>query len=450
MENKKIAIEKDGKLEFINKEDWEKIIQESFQEEAIVFTNKKCDKYDYLLAVTAGIIGGLVDIFLVGDPNNSILGKQVDKSMDWVVIKFAKRLNWNPRPGNEKNVNKAIEFLQRNSKINYDQSISKSASDVLGILPNNHHMKSLAHSPDIIGLFFSIYNQFTSTSTFLSDGQLITMDTKTFYLKGNNFVSKIFCGFVNWFLHLASDVAGSGSKSNRGSGIVMPFYELFGLCNFGEFNTPKGKESLAEVATQAFEKGYDLRFGITMSIPLIITDLIIKFFWSFRRKVQYKEPLKNCIPIKRKHEDLRIMLLVGTSTLCVMDVIDAGVRSGGNMVAFVTRLNLVAWYKLVKMVLKEAFIQIGVHDFDSQVELLNDVDETIKEYYLLLKESNFSAYEKEFKKYSEWNNQLLLMKSQDDMKEFLLDSYKEFNIKIPWEGEFEEFMRDEKNRLVFD
>ena len=34
-------------------------------------------------------------------------------------------------------------------------------------------MKSLAHSPDIIGLFFSILNQFTSTSTFLNDGQLI-------------------------------------------------------------------------------------------------------------------------------------------------------------------------------------------------------------------------------------------------------------------------------------
>ena len=79
----------------------------------------------------------------------------------------------------------------RKFKVNYDKSVSSSASAV-GLTPRNHHMKSLAHSPDIIGLFFSILNQFTSTSTFLSDGRLITMDTETFELNGSNFISKIF------------------------------------------------------------------------------------------------------------------------------------------------------------------------------------------------------------------------------------------------------------------
>ena len=85
-------------------------------------------------------------------------------------------------------------------------------------------MKSLGHSPDIIGLFFSILNQFTSTSTFLSNGQLITIETNTYELQGHNFISKLFCGVTNWFGHIMSDIAGSSGAAGRGSGVVIPFY----------------------------------------------------------------------------------------------------------------------------------------------------------------------------------------------------------------------------------
>lgn len=54
----------------------------------------------------------------------------------------------------------------------------------------NHHMMSIAHSPDIIGLFFSILNQFTSTSSFIADGQLITIATDTFELQGGDYILK--------------------------------------------------------------------------------------------------------------------------------------------------------------------------------------------------------------------------------------------------------------------
>lgn len=90
----------------------------------------------------------------------------------------------------------------------------------------NHHIKSLSHSPDIIGLFFSVLNQFTSTSSFVSGGKLVTIKTESFELQGNNLVSKVFCGIVNWFGHIMSDVAGSsGSRGNigRGSGVAIPF-----------------------------------------------------------------------------------------------------------------------------------------------------------------------------------------------------------------------------------
>ena len=208
---------------------------------------RKCDKVDYLVSVGCGTIGGLVDVFLVGAPGDSKLGTWTDAQADNVVKAFAKLNGWTPKAAQKDNVNSAIGHLERMFKVNYDQSVSESAS-ALGLTPRNHHMKSLAHSPDIIGLFFSILNQFTSTSTFLSDGKLITMDTNTFELQGGNFVAKLFCGFFNWFGHLMSDFAGSSGSHGRGAGIVMPFYELFQLFDFGRFKVDDNRITLAELA----------------------------------------------------------------------------------------------------------------------------------------------------------------------------------------------------------
>ena len=101
----------------------------------LLLHDDKCDKYDYLTAVASGAIGGLVDIFLVGAPNDSILGRWTDKQVDNVVIKFAKRMGWNPKIGNESNVKSAIGFLEHGKnngnpnefqgfRVNYDQRYS--------------------------------------------------------------------------------------------------------------------------------------------------------------------------------------------------------------------------------------------------------------------------------------------------------------------------------------
>ena len=46
------------------------------------------------------------------------------------------------------------------------------------ISPQNHHLKSLAHSPDIVGLFFSILDQFQNKASYVSNGRLIRIDTQ--------------------------------------------------------------------------------------------------------------------------------------------------------------------------------------------------------------------------------------------------------------------------------
>ena len=196
----------------------------------------RCDKYDYIAAVVCGAIGGMIDIFGVGSPGDSALGTWTDQQVDKAVMAFSRKMGWNPKERNVDNVKSAIGFLERNSRVNYDQRKPGDVNDLFNIAPKTHHMMSLAHSPDVVGLFFSILNQFASKSTFVVNGRLVTIFTDTFELKGGNFIMKIMCGVSNWIIHLMSDIAGSSGAHGRGTGIVMPFYEFFGFCKNETFN----------------------------------------------------------------------------------------------------------------------------------------------------------------------------------------------------------------------
>lgn len=60
-----------------------------------------------------------------------------------------------------------------------------------------YYLKSLAHSPDICGLFFSVLNQFTSTAAFVSDGKIKIIktdlyDVKSVELYGHDVKTKLF------------------------------------------------------------------------------------------------------------------------------------------------------------------------------------------------------------------------------------------------------------------
>lgn len=413
----------------------------------LILHKDTCDKYDYLTAVACGAIGGIVDIFLVGAPGDSILGKWTDTQVDNTILAFAKKMGWKPRAGSEGNVKSAIGFFEKKFKVNYDQRKPGDVGDIFNIAPGTHHMMSLAHSPDIVGLFFSILNQFTSTSTFIVDGQLITINTHTFELQGGNFLMKIMCGIGNWIGHLLSDVAGSSGAHGRGTGIVMPFYELFGLCKFGSFGSDK--KDLAEIAMEAFTNGYDFRFGLTMSIPVVITELSIRLIWSLRQRFQYKRPLKECIPTM-KHGNLRIMLLVGHGTLCLMDGIDAGIRSGGDALLFFTRLNLVAWFRLVTLAFKEVCIRLGIADaLSRELEAFKRINQALQDYLSTLEKIDIERYKQEVAQYNKFEEILLSANTEKELNQSLLILFKENDINIPWQGEFSDFMQNKNNKLVF-
>jgi len=347
--------------------------------------NVNCDKYDYMIAGTCGVIGGLIDILFVGAPGDSKLGNVADKQADKITEKFAEFVGWDKDKAVEKGKNttaSAIGYLESKFKVNYDQATTHATGGAVNNLSmSNHHLKNLGHSPDLIGLFFSILNQFTSTSTFVSNGQIITIDTETFDLKGNDFVSKIFCGFANWFGHIMSDWSGSSGtvgQGGRGTGVPIPFFNLFQLMNFGEFG--QNKQTFATITAKVFENGYDTRHAMAMAIPVLTTELLVRFMYTMKAHFYHKKDWKDSIP-NANIPELRRMLLVGHGTLCLIDGVDAYIRSGGEMVTFLSRTNLLAWVRFGQLSLKELNTWYNSGHIDADV-----IDEYLdKEYKQMLK-----------------------------------------------------------------
>ena len=146
--------------------------------------------------------------------------------------------------------------------------------------PQNHHLLSLAHSPDLIGLLFSILDQFTGKTSIIASGEFIRVMPKEkkneidqFELRGSNVISKIFCGFINWLGHCLSDLVGSNTTradpAKRGTGLPIPGFELFQFISLPPGPQEKIAQDLADLSVKVFESGYDARFGIALSIPVI-------------------------------------------------------------------------------------------------------------------------------------------------------------------------------------
>jgi hypothetical protein len=329
---------------------------------SVEWTNEKCDKWDYLIAAFCGIAAGLVDIFFVGTPGASVLGGWADKQADELVKKFAKMTGWSSGKGKENSISSAIGYLEKKFPVNYDQRSTTDVGGAFQMGTTNHHYKSLAHSPDAIGLFFSILGQFQDKAAFLSDGKLIWVDSEC-TLHGGNLPAKLIAGFCNWLGHIMSDLAGSSGgrgqiNAGRGSGVPVPFMELFQLCDFGKLRVGNDLQSFATVMTRVFQEGYDLRFGAALAVPVLINEIMIRILWVVKRHFYEKKEWGDCIP-SEKHGNLRIMLIVGYGALCVIDGADAAIRSGGNAVAFILRLNLLAWARLIILVFKELQIRYG-------------------------------------------------------------------------------------------
>lgn len=329
--------------------------------ESVNALRPECDKNDYLLAASSGAICGVMDIFLVGKPGDSPLGNITD---DWFknrTVDFAKLVGW--KGDNDASASSAIRFLEKTFKIPYDQrGAGDAASFLFDLNPANHHFKSLAHNPSLLGLFFSILDQFTDTSHFVTGGELIALQKADdrFELRGGNVPAKLFSAFVNWFGHLVSDMSGSSGSAGRGMGIPSPLWtwsnDVIAIKRKLNISPSDFDNSMNELALNLYKEGYDTRVQTAQAIPVIINEMIVRLVYAIRRMVKYfsstaknERSFKNlweaCEPFS--NASVKRMLTVAHGTFCLIDAGDAAVRgfiSGAgtfNSVEFFLRLNII-------------------------------------------------------------------------------------------------------------
>ena len=317
-----------------------------------------CDKTDYILSACSGALCGIMDVFLVGKPGESPIGKLTDKWFANRTMDFAKLCGWK----GQGELSSAVRFLEKRFKVPYDQhGAGDIAKGLLDLTPSNHHFKSLAHNPTLAGLFFSILDQFNNTSHFVSEGQLIAVDNASgeFELKGNSIPAKLVCGFVNWFGHLVSDVSGSSGSKGRGSGIPSPMWswvnDIIALKRKLNIPTSEFDKNINDLAVKIFKEGFDVRFQTAQAIPVFVNELIVRFIYAVRRMIKYFSDTsgmersfismwKSCEPFS--NPSVKRMLTVAHGTFCLVDAGDAVIRGFAagagsfNICEFFLRLNI--------------------------------------------------------------------------------------------------------------
>lgn len=322
---------------------------DEFNREIDRLTNH-ADGPDYIAAVFSGLFAGIIDILWVGEFDFNGGKAWSNKTVNEFVMDVAKSKGYEG-----KRLDGAIRYLENNFKIPSD-SIWKGKD--LGISARSHHLDDLAHHPTLIGLFASILTQFTRESYFQnSEGSSfsIRIDESNHDLIGSDFLTKIFCGTVNWFFHLVSDMSGSNKTAGVGMGIPGPVVSML-----KEISLIPGlnKSSLAKKLKEVYTvEKFDLRSELAVAheigrqaVPVLINEVFVRVFYFIRRlmrEYQQKKSFaliewKNTLPWKNR--TIVRMLTIATGTFTLVDVIDAsvraGIKSGGDPTLFATQFLL--------------------------------------------------------------------------------------------------------------
>lgn len=311
------------------------------------------DGLDYAAAVVSGVLAGMVDAFFVGEFSLSRGKAWSNEKVNGFVHTLAEKTGYT---GSD--FDGAIRHLERYG-IPSDSVTSQFGGG------KQHHLRDFAHHPTLVGLCFSLVTQFTGmaygTDTL---GNFMAVPIKKREFIGKDFQEKIFYGVIYWFLHMASDMAGSNAFAGAGTGLPGPALSLVKELSAlpvlknsvsGEqlrVNISKlfngtllaQRDANGKIARDANGKPlierFDLRAELGVlhelgkqAIPVIINEVMIRGFYFLRRlisefktKKDFKEiDWKKTLPFKNR--TIVRMLTISTGVLVAVDAADAAIRA---------------------------------------------------------------------------------------------------------------------------
>lgn len=373
------------------------------------------DGIDYIIAVSSGVICGLVDVLFVGDLSLERANEWGDKKVSDIVLKISKNQGFE---GDD--IADAVRYLETKFPIAADKATNAFGGG------KQHHLRDFSHHPTLIGLFFSLLTQFTKCvyGTDTSGSILIyRLKPEDLVLVGRNTEEKILFGVVHWFFHMVSDMAGSSGsivKGKVGTGLPGPMVsllkELSSLPLFKSLNED-GYKKFSVWISKLFngtllgehdENGkisnpikFDLRTEIGLlpqlgkqAVPIIINEGIVRGFY-FVRHLYDELKSKNIKDLKElnrvnwegvlpyNNRTIIRMLTISLGTFVTIDAADAAIesaiRSGGSVAVFaknmIVKVNFVGIGRFTIGVFSD--VKMGIQRNFKVDEVINLIDEQI-------------------------------------------------------------------------
>ncbi len=92
----------------------------------------------------------------------------------------------------------------------------------------------------------------------------------------------------------------------------------------------------------------------------------------------------------------------------------------------------------------------AMNKIPTEVNNYKEIADQMEKLAANLANIDYEKFKREASEYQKFTDSIIKSKDDNELNGVLLAAYKEFDIKIPWEGDFDSFMGNKNNRLVFE
>ncbi len=222
-------------------------------------------------------------------------------------------------------------------------------------------------------------------------GRMTTID------KTGKFVSQVMENYADRkesdiFAALAKQIAHFKSDITTSMGLPAPLMGLFNLFQFGSIG--EYEQTVAEIVQGMYYEGYDFIHFCSMSIPVMITEVIVRISYALKR-IKEGERIRDSITFsldRNKHPKLATMLFIAHSGATA---INAGkvyftknpmAINYPQWIAFAKySYKQLKWAVVEKPLAREAYVSGKLEDSwkELEAEISDTFEEFSKDYYVV-------------------------------------------------------------------